>query len=225
MSTPLVLALVLAVAIPLALWRAYRPAGGSVEPWAPLHGLELTAESRPVVAAYLRRALVLRTWGGVAGAVLPSLADLVINGQVQVLGFGTDGESAPLAFGSIFVGYLLGALYAEVSFARPAPGDRRRASLAPRELAGYVPRRTILAQRSAAAGCALGAVAAALVPYADARSDPGAASALLGAAAVLALGAGLEAVERWLVRRPQPFTTPALVAADDAIRAQSIQAV
>jgi hypothetical protein len=45
------------------------------------------------------------------------------------------------------------------------------------------------------------------------------------AAAVVVLGAGLEAIERWLVRRPQPFTDPELVAADDAIRAQSIHAV
>jgi hypothetical protein len=32
-------------------------------------------------------------------------------------------------------------------------------------------------------------------------------------------------VERWLVGRPQPFTTPSLVAADDAIRAQSVHSV
>ena len=42
---------------------------------------------------------------------------------------------------------------------------------------------------------------------------------------MLASGAGLEAIERWLVRRPQPFTSPPLVAADDAIRAQSIHAL
>jgi hypothetical protein len=42
---------------------------------------------------------------------------------------------------------------------------------------------------------------------------------------VLGFGAGLEACERWLVRRPQPFTRPALVAADDALRAQSIRSV
>jgi hypothetical protein len=50
------------------------------------------------------------------------------------LGFGTDGESAPLAFGSIFVGYLLGALYAEVTTGRPVPRGRRTASLVRREL-------------------------------------------------------------------------------------------
>jgi hypothetical protein len=29
-------------------------------------------------------------------------------------------------------------------------------------------------------------------------------------------------VERWIVRRPQPFTSASLVSADDAIRAQSV---
>jgi hypothetical protein len=35
----------------------------------------------------------------------------------------------------------------------------------------------------------------------------------------------LEALERWVVRRPQPFTSQSLVAADDAIRAQSVHAL
>src|ERR1044072_5818389 len=41
---------------------------------------------------------------------------------------------------------------------------------------------------------------------------------------VIAVSMGLEAVERWIVRRPQPFADPAGVAADDALRAQSIRA-
>jgi hypothetical protein len=46
-----------------------------------------------------------------------------------------------------------------------------------------------------------------------------------GAVFFAAFTVGLEALERWLVRRPQPFTSPALVAADDAIRAQSLHAL
>src|SRR6188472_379955 len=107
MSARLVLALVLAVAIPWQLFRAYRFDDSSVDRWARDHDLELTSESRPVVRSYLRRSGLCRTWGGVAGAVLPTLIDYVVNDRVQVLGFGTDGESAPLAFGTIFVGYLL----------------------------------------------------------------------------------------------------------------------
>jgi hypothetical protein len=225
MSAPLTVALILAVAIPVELFRAYRADGGLAERWADERGLELTAASRPLVARYLRRARVLRTWGGVAGAILPSLIEFLWNGRVQVLGFGTDGNSAPLGFGTIFVGYLAGALYAEVSLARPAPGARRAAGLSPRELVAYLPRWVIRAQRAAAAAAALGLAAAGVVPYAGDMSHPGSLSLALGAAVILALGAGLEAIERWLIRRPQPFTSPELVAADDAIRAQSVHAV
>jgi hypothetical protein len=142
-----------------------------------------------------------------------------------VLGFGTDGTSAPLGFGTIFVGYLLGVLIAEVSLVRPADGPRRTAGLQRRELAAYLPRRIVLAQRAAAGAGAVGTVGIGLVPYAAAVHNPRLASLALAALAVLAFGAGLEAIERWLVRRPQPFTSPPLVAADDAIRAQSIHAV
>src|SRR5689334_10449987 len=114
MSAPLTLALILAVAIPAALMRAYRRDPAFAERWARARGLDLTPESRPVVERYLHRVRVLRTWGGVGGAVMPSLVEYAATGRVQVLGFGTDGASAPLAFGAIFVGYLLGVLCAEI---------------------------------------------------------------------------------------------------------------
>jgi len=38
-------------------------------------------------------------------------------------------------------------------------------------------------------------------------------------------GPALELTERWLVRRPQPIASPALLAADDAIRSQSVHSV
>jgi hypothetical protein len=225
MSAPLVLALVLVVVIPWELVRAHRFDDRIAERWAGAHGLELTAESRPPVRAHLRRSRLWRTWGGALGATLPTLIDYALNGRVQVLGFGTDGQSAPLGFGSIFVGYLVGALGAELSFARPVASGRRTASLVPRELAAYLPRRLVVAQRALAAVAALGVVAIAVVPYPDTTTAPSTPALVLLAAGVLAFAAALEALERWLVRRPQPFTDPALVAADDALRAQSVRAV
>ncbi len=225
MSLPLALGAVLAVVIPVQLYRAYRPEKRLVDAWADEHGLALTPENRPLVARYLRKSRVLRTWGGVAGALLPSMVEFAWSGRVQVLGFGTDGESAPLAFGTIYVGYLIGALCAELSLARPPAGRRRAASLVRRELGHYLPRSLIRAQRAAAVAGGLGTLALDLVPYPESVSSPGAASLVVGAVVVLAFGAGLEAIERWLVRRPQPFTSPPLVAADDAIRAQSIHAL
>ena len=224
MSAPLALALIAAAVLAVQLVRAYRTDARLVERWVRVRGLELTSETRPVVARYLCRARVLRTWGAAAGVVVPSLASLIFSGRVQVLGFGTDGDAAPLAFGWIFVGYLAGALCAELSVGRPRGGPRRAASLVPRELGGYLSPRLLAGQRAAATGAAVGLVTMAAVPYPDSISIPATASLILAAAGVVALGAVLEAVERWLVRRPQPYTGPALVAADNAIRAQSVQA-
>jgi hypothetical protein len=222
-SAPLALAAVLAVAVPLALQRAYRLPEVFVEKWAADRGVELTPETRPPITGYLRSVRVMRTWGGVVGAIVPSLAEWALTGRVQVLGFGTDGESAPLGFGTIFVGYLVGVLVAEIRHPRAA-GSRRVASLARRELRDYLPARTVHEQRALAATSALGTLAIGVLPYPPATSNPGPLG--LAAAAVLVVGfaIGAEAIERWLVRRPQPFESAAAVAADDAVRAQSIQA-
>jgi hypothetical protein len=207
MSAPAFLALVLAVAIPVALVRAYRRDERFAEHWMRDRGLDPDGEARPVVARYLRSARIARAWGGVAGALAPSVIDLVVHGRVAVLGFGTDGDSAPLAFGAIFAGYLAGVLAAELAFTRPASG---RASLVPRELFQYLPRWTVLAQRGLTGAAAVGAMAVGAPGF---------------AVAVLVCGVALEGIERRLVRRPQPFTGDELLAADDAIRAQSVQAV
>jgi hypothetical protein len=210
---------------PFQLARASRADLMRVERWAHARGVELTSESRPVLTTYLRSARLYRTWGGVAGAVLPSVIEYVASGRVQVLGFGTDGQSAPLGFGTIFVGYLAGALAAEIAQVRPLAATRRAASLARRDLRQYLPRSTVVAQRGTAVAAGAGILAIAAVPYDAAVSNPGTAELAAGAAALIAFAGGLEWIERWLVRRPQPYTTPALVAADDAIRAQSIRAV
>jgi hypothetical protein len=225
---PLVIALVLAVSVPVVLVRAYAKVNDKLlAEWAQAHGVELTPESRQMVARYLRKSRVLRTWGALAGLLVPSLVELVLNNRVQLLGFGTDGSSAPYA-GPIgaFVGYLLGSLYAEVSLARPIARARRSASLVPRELADYLPRWLLRAQRALGIAAVAGVLVLGLVPY-DPReaAEPEWLSLLTGAAVFAAFAVGLEALERWLVRRPQPFTSPSLVAADDAIRAQSVHSL
>jgi hypothetical protein len=225
---PLVIALVLGVSVPVVLARAYAKVNDELlAEWAQAHGVELTPESRQMVARYLRKSRVLRTWGALAGLFLPSLAELALNGRVQLLGFGTDGSAAPYA-GPIgaFVGYLVGSLYAEVSLARPVDRARRSASLVPRELADYLPRRLLRAQRALGIAAVFGVLVLGLVPY-DPReaAEPEWLSLLTGAAVFAAFAVGLEALERWLVRRPQPFTSPSLVAADDAIRAQSVHSL
>jgi hypothetical protein len=147
--------------------------------WAQERGFELTPENRPVVARYLRRARLLPTLGALVGVLLPAVVELIWHGELVILGFHSDGSGAPYAGPfEAYIGYLLGALCAEVSLARPRDPARRSASLVRRDLDSYQPRRLRLAQRA-----------------------------------------------RWIVRRPQPFTSPSLVAADDAIRAQSVHAL
>lgn len=194
--------------------------------WAQARGLELTPDNRPVVARYLRRARVLPVCGALLGVLLPTLVELIWHGELVILGFHSDGSGAPYAGPfEAYIGYLLGALCAEVSLARPRDPARRSASLVPRELDGYLPRRLLLAQRALGVAVVLGVLATGLVPYPSSAADPDWSALVSGAAVFGAFTVGLELLERWIVRRPQPFTTPSLVAADDAIRAQSVHAL
>jgi hypothetical protein len=197
-----------------------------LEQWAKARGLELTPENRPVVARYLRRARWLPVLGALVAVVLPTIVELVRSGELVILGFHTDGSGAPYA-GPIeaYIGYLLGALYAELSLARPMDATRRTASLAPRELAAYLPRRLLRAQRALGVAVVVGTLVTGLVPYPPAASGTDWVVVAGGAVFFGAFAVALEALERWVVRRPQPFTSPSLVAADDAIRAQSVHAL
>ena len=194
--------------------------------WAQARGLELTPENRPVVARYLRRSRVLPLCGALAAVLLATLVELVLHGELVILGFHSDGSGAPYAGPiELYIGYLLGALCAEVSMVRAHDPGRRAASLVPRELDDYLPRRLRLAQRGLGVAVVLGVVVTGLVPYPSPASDPDWSALAPGAAFFGAFAAGLEVLERWIVRRPQPFTDASLVAADDAIRAQSVHAL
>jgi len=218
--------LVAAVVIVVILARAHAPVSDErLERWADAHGLRLTGENRDLVRRHLRGAGILRTWGGVAGVVVPVLVELAWHGRVTLLGFGADGEHNPGTIGWIFAGYLAGALVAELRLARPVGGPRRAAALVPRELSDYLPRRVLWAQRALTGLAALGLVAVALVPYGERAPQPDRAAMLVGAALVCLLGLGLERVERRVIRRPQPFASASLLAADDAIRAQAVHSV
>ena len=203
--------------VPIALRRAYSDVDDAfVHQWAHAHALVLSADSRPVVTGYLRTARVLRTWGVLVGLFLPPLVGAALGG---------DSTANPVW---AFVGYLLGAIYAELSLVRPVAPGRRSASVVPRELADYLPRRLLRAQRLLGVLAVAGGTAAIVVPYGDRSPWLQPPDDVLLVAVVVAggvLGLGLQLVERWLVRRPQPFVEPSLVAADDAIRSQSVHSV
>lgn len=214
------------VIVPVVLVRACAPVG---EPllmsWARAHGVELSAANRSLVGDYLRRARVLRSFGAVGGLLLPTFVDLAVSGRFQVMGFASD-RSAPLQGPmTIFVGYLVGALLAELRVPRRVAPAHRSASLIPRALTDYLPSRILNTQRALAAVGVVGVVAHGAVPYEDPGFQLSWPGVLAGVAIFALFAAALEALQRWLVRRPQPFTDPALVAADDAIRAQSVHAL
>jgi hypothetical protein len=197
-----------------------------VAEWARARELELTPENRPVVARYLRRARALRAGGVLVGLLLPTLVELVLHGRLLVLGFYSDGSGAPYAAPlEAYIGYLVGAVCAELSMARPRDPARRSASLVPRELEDYLPRRLLLAQRALGVAVVFGTLVMGLVPFPPGTSGPSWSQQVTGAVLFAAFAIGLEVLERWIVRRPQPYTSPSLVAADDAIRAQSVHAL
>ena len=213
--TVLVSLLAVALVAGIALGRAYAELDEDfLQQWARAHGLRVTAANRPMVRWYLRNARVLRTWGALAGFFLPVLA---------AGAFGVSGTLPPVW---VFGGYLLGALYAELCLTRPRPTGRRAASLVPRALAAYLPRELRITQRCLGVGIALGSLALLVIPFdPQAAPAPDARLVLLGVLGGPALAIGLEQLQGWLVRRPQPFTDPRLIAADDAIRAQSVHSV
>jgi hypothetical protein len=68
-------------------------------------------------------------------------------------------------------------------------------------------------------------VALRLVPHAPSSATPTWSALLVFAAVIVASAAGLERLELWIVRRAQPFVSEPLLAADDAIRAQSVHSL
>ena len=212
--------LIVQIVVALAfLARAYSAVDDKlVGEWAQAHALRLTDENAPMVRWYLHTARVLRTWGVIGGIVLPDVITAAVGGR--------SGVGQPVW---VFIGYLIGALYAEVALVRRAPDGRRAATLHPRELSQYIPRRILIAQRVVPVLVVLGAITVFLVPYGHRSGwegfDRPVGIAITAVFFALAFGLGLERLERWIVERPQPFTEPSLVAADDAIRSQSVHSL
>jgi hypothetical protein len=222
--SPLELLIVVGILVGAALVRAYGPVGeDEIERWALAHDVGLDDETRPVVERYLRRSRVCRAWGAIAGLLAPTVIRPLLGQPVRVAGLGAY-EATPGELGLVFIGYLVGALWAELSVPRSFT-SARRAALLRRELDDYLPRRLLWLQRVLAAGCVLSLMA---LPAVD--SGPGVEMPSWGAVAgvsgvIVVFAAALERLEWWIVRRAQPFVSEPLLAADDAIRAQSIHAV
>lgn len=209
----------------VSLWRAHsRLDGRFLDEWAGAHGLELTRQGRPMIEWHLHTARVLRAWGAVAGVFLPMLVEIAWSGQGRILGVSGEGmQPGDVSF--IFVGYLVGALYAEVTLVRPVDRDHPAASLEPRELGDYLPARLLWAQRCAGTAVVGLGVAVVAASFEGAFREPSWASVAPVVAFTVAFTVGIERLQRWVVRRPQPFTDPSLVTADDALKAQAVHSL
>ena len=206
-----VLVPLLVIAVPVA--RAFRPLEPAfVREWADAHALRLTPDNRTMVEYYLGTAQKLRTLGAVAGIVLPPLV-------AWALGWDNTTGWSPLLW--ILPGYLIGAFYAELALNRPL-GRTGAASLTPRRVRDYLPARLVTGQRLFGLIAVLGAAAVLVLPIDDRLAGTGTAAAgFIGGAVAVAI----EVIERHIVARPQPVVAPDLVAADDAIRSQSMHSV
>jgi hypothetical protein len=106
------------------------PSPARVNRWAARNGLALTPSNEPVVSRYLARTRRSR-WLGVAAGVVVALF-------VRIFWNGLHWATNPVYLG--VVGYLLGAVAAELETQAVARGDQRYASLHPRRIVDYLPR-------------------------------------------------------------------------------------
>lgn len=194
----------------IVLWR--RPERRqSVESWARNSGLQLTPGNRAYVASYLGRTRVFRLIGALVGLFLPWIAGAL---------------PKPFDFGlfDALLGYLLGALVAELSFNRPQ-GEFPSASLVPRSVSDYLAHwYRIALPVCASLGLGLTLWYNALPDRASAGPDAPPPTVVL---VVMIVGVWLtvELFQRYIVARRQPAVNLDLVRADDAIRSASIHAL
>lgn len=185
--------------------------------WAQEMGLQLTPRNEAIVRSYIARTRLLRFTGALLGLFAPVLYLAFVGGPPPV--------PVDLWLFDALLGYLLGAVIAELTIKRPK-ADQPRASLVPRELSDYLPTRLITAHRMSAL------VALALVPLyrlLPARENlinlndfP---PEVVLVPTIFLIGVGVELLQRYIVARSQPAVESDLVNADDAIRSASVHAL
>ena len=204
------LALFLLAPVLLAVNAAWGPVSRArVNRFAQRQLLPITVENGPAVIGYLATTRRWRAGGLAGGYLLSALLSLRTGVGVNFL--------------ALFAGWFVGALVAEARVAHLAHGERRTASLTPRRIDNYLGRiaRSFL-PFSVVASVALAAV----VGVAWLRGRPvEAAEAAWSLACGLAIYVVVRFMQRVVLRRPQPATTPDLLAADDAIRSRSLHAL
>jgi hypothetical protein len=173
-----------------------------LEAFARRHALDVTAASAVLVVRYLRANWRWRV-AGISAAAAAYLADDMHHQRISINLF------------YALAGWFVGALIAEV-VATPYSASRRVASLDRRSPARYVTPRTRRALWVTSGFCFVTALLAA------ATNDERWRVPLIGA---VLLPAVVVLVARHVAVRAQPMSEPDLIAADEAVRAHSLQAL
>jgi hypothetical protein len=191
--------------------RGFRVDEDYVVRWANSAGVELTPTSAPVVRRHLAWSRRSRTVGGLAGFLAPGIHARVTTG---------DSDPGGLSVVLMLVGYLLGALFAEVVVSR-FHGRTAAESVGPRRLEDYLPAYVLVLQRGLAILVGLLVVAYVLLePHTHRSVPPPALIATFGLAGVC-VAALVEALQRRVVARRTPVTSPIDPPVEDALKSSS----
>ena len=211
------LAVAIVILLAIALLVRGRSRRWQPSEWARDMGLALTARNEALVRSYIARTRTLRAAGALIGLIAPTVYSA----------FAGEEPPEPFDFGlfNALVGYLIGAVAAEVTIRRPR-ADVPTASLVPRDVADYLPAVFTTALRAAAAAALVLIPLFLWLPHREnemARVEMLPAM-LVGPMVVIVL-AGVELLQRYIVKRPQPAVEVDLLRADDAIRSASVHAL
>ncbi|GAA4536672.1 hypothetical protein GCM10023096_87320 [Nonomuraea ferruginea] len=203
--------------VALLLYRAFRPhRRAQVVEWAAGHGLPATGLDWDQASRYLDRSRCLRT----VGFVIP----LFLGGTTSIVWALVYTQPSPpfpfdlLGSPSWLVGYLLGAVLAEVTWTRPR--TQKAAALVPRRVADYIGRPALVLIRVVGlATIAVGVIGHwFLAGHLRAGFGFGPVPAVT-AAVVLVL---MEASLWFIVHRRQPVGSESQMRLDDALRSTAI---
>lgn len=213
----------LAVLLVVVAWFIHLRFGGrrwEPERWAQDMGIELTSHGEGLVRSYLARTRRWRLGGAVVGFVTPHAYAAMMASRGLDLTLPT-----PFDFDlfDAVLGYLIGAVVAELTLARPTP-TAPAAALAPRRLDAYL---SSTHSRTLRAATVVGLMLVGLSRVLPASREIGdeLPAAWLLVAMLLVVLVTVEGLQRYIVGRPQPVVDREVVEADDAIRSASVHAL
>lgn len=203
------------------------PTEVDVQEWAKAHAIALDGANETTAARYLRHYLKESKRSRRLGAVVGNFVGMVASWSLSL----DRHEHADfINLHWILGGYLVGGIYAEFALSRPADTVGRVAALDVRQKSDYRPRRLSVILAIVTFAVVLLAISGARgdrLASATSRQKVGwpASNFVVYLTIALLIQGGGEFLAQRIAARPRRMTEPSLVAADDAIRSQSIHTV